>query len=469
MHPDPPPVALRPADTSFVRVEPPMGLVDADAARRPKQPAPPRPRASVEAGADADADAAAAASALYGASVRVANIPNSTWPSAPQTSVSAASSPTPSHHDRDAGSHLSTVSLPSPVAPNLDTACRLSGVSLLLKAGNLSTTNLAFNPSASLPAISNLLQKQQEDQDNSIQRKRATLPQLPTQQYQLRQHRHSSSDGYFQGDDEFVNEPSPSKRKRAHQQKPAAPTTVTSSREKSYPCLYPGCGKVFPRAYNLKSHSYCHSGERPHSCATCGASFSRKHDLQRHVRTLHAKEPPRICIPCKQSFASIEQFQRHVNDAHDTPAPETEDAVKSDAATHVVLGASFGAQSAAVRPHINYDRRPTTEPSFQNDLHENQYHSTRHKDWPTSAQSVSYTISAIRRDGIGVLAEAAEVEMRRQQMMDLKVQHKSEDDDFDDDDDDDGDVDDADDDDYDEATKTGIDGRPGIFVKKSSD
>ncbi|KAJ3382659.1 hypothetical protein HDU84_004119 [Entophlyctis sp. JEL0112] len=72
------------------------------------------------------------------------------------------------------------------------------------------------------------------------------------------------------------------------------------------------------------------------------------------------------------------------------------------------------------------------------------------------------------RDGIGVLAEAAEVEMRRQQMMDLKVQHKSEDDDFDDDDDD-GDVDDADDDDYDEATKTGIDGRPGIFVKKSSD
>ncbi|KAJ3211338.1 hypothetical protein HDU82_006108 [Entophlyctis luteolus] len=412
MHPDPPPVALRPADTSFVRVEPPMGLVDADAARRPKQPAPPRPRASVEAGADADADAAAAASALYGASVRVANIPNSTWPSAPQTSVSAASSPTPSHHDRDAGSHLSTVSLPSPVAPNLDTACRLSGVSLLLKAGNLSTTNLAFNPSASLPAISNLLQKQQEDQDNSIQRKRATLPQLPTQQYQLRQHRHSSSDGYFQGDDdEFVNEPSPSKRKRAHQQKPAAPTTVTSSREKSYPCLYPGCGK---------------------------------------------------------SFASIEQFQRHVNDAHDNSAPETEDAVKSDAATHVVLGASFGAQSAAVRPHINYDRRPTTEPSFQNDHHENQYHSTRHKDWPTSAQSVSYTISAIRRDGIGVLAEAAEVEMRRQQMMDLKVQHKSEDDDFDDDDDD-GDVDDADDDDYDEATKTGIDGRPGIFVKKSSD
>ncbi|KAI9337525.1 hypothetical protein BDR26DRAFT_980667, partial [Obelidium mucronatum] len=51
--------------------------------------------------------------------------------------------------------------------------------------------------------------------------------------------------------------------------------------QKTFPCLFPGCFKVFPRAYNLKSHSYCHSGERPHQCSACNASFSRKHDLQR--------------------------------------------------------------------------------------------------------------------------------------------------------------------------------------------
>ncbi|KAJ3120919.1 hypothetical protein HK100_012596 [Physocladia obscura] len=60
--------------------------------------------------------------------------------------------------------------------------------------------------------------------------------------------------------------------------------------EKTYPCLFPNCGKVFPRAYNLKSHSFCHSGDRPHVCNVCSAAFSRKHDLQRHVRTIHADD-----------------------------------------------------------------------------------------------------------------------------------------------------------------------------------
>ncbi|KAJ3124312.1 hypothetical protein HK100_011287 [Physocladia obscura] len=56
---------------------------------------------------------------------------------------------------------------------------------------------------------------------------------------------------------------------------------------KVFDCPYEGCDKSFPRAYNLKSHMFCHSGERPHKCTKCHSAFARRHDLQRHIRTLH--------------------------------------------------------------------------------------------------------------------------------------------------------------------------------------
>ncbi|KAI9333843.1 hypothetical protein BDR26DRAFT_823297 [Obelidium mucronatum] len=80
---------------------------------------------------------------------------------------------------------------------------------------------------------------------------------------------------------------------------------------KSFPCLYPGCNKVFPRQYNLKSHQFCHSGLRPHTCELCEASFARKHDLQRHTRTLHATNRPFKCNTCSLSFTQSEQLKRH--------------------------------------------------------------------------------------------------------------------------------------------------------------
>ncbi|KAJ3195263.1 hypothetical protein HDU82_002186 [Entophlyctis luteolus] len=83
------------------------------------------------------------------------------------------------------------------------------------------------------------------------------------------------------------------------------------SATKSYACPYDGCDKTFPRQYNLKSHMFCHSGLRPHVCCLCNAAFARKHDLQRHSRTIHAKERPFKCATCSQGFSQIEQLRRH--------------------------------------------------------------------------------------------------------------------------------------------------------------
>jgi len=58
---------------------------------------------------------------------------------------------------------------------------------------------------------------------------------------------------------------------------------------KKYKCT--SCPRAFARAYNLKTHMATHDPNRlkPHVCphASCGRSFSRKHDLGRHLVSIH--------------------------------------------------------------------------------------------------------------------------------------------------------------------------------------
>ncbi|KAJ3973444.1 hypothetical protein EV361DRAFT_61550 [Lentinula raphanica] len=54
------------------------------------------------------------------------------------------------------------------------------------------------------------------------------------------------------------------------------------------------CPRAFARAYNLKTHMATHDPNRlkPHVCPhrACGRSFSRKHDLGRHLISIHRDE-----------------------------------------------------------------------------------------------------------------------------------------------------------------------------------
>lgn len=59
------------------------------------------------------------------------------------------------------------------------------------------------------------------------------------------------------------------------------------------------CGKLFDRAYNLKTHTYTHEDPltraRPFICpdADCHKQFARKHDMQRHFENVHRGESRR--------------------------------------------------------------------------------------------------------------------------------------------------------------------------------
>jgi uncharacterized Zn-finger protein len=61
---------------------------------------------------------------------------------------------------------------------------------------------------------------------------------------------------------------------------------------KKYKCT--SCPRAFARAYNLKTHMATHDPNRlkPHVCPhrSCGRSFSRKHDLGRHLISIHRDE-----------------------------------------------------------------------------------------------------------------------------------------------------------------------------------
>lgn len=78
-----------------------------------------------------------------------------------------------------------------------------------------------------------------------------------------------------------------------------------------YPCLVPGCRKIFTRLYSLRAHQRIHAVHRPFRCAVCPASFARNHDLKRHAK-LHEKKAWQ-CAGCDKMFSRRDAIKRHKN------------------------------------------------------------------------------------------------------------------------------------------------------------
>ena len=67
---------------------------------------------------------------------------------------------------------------------------------------------------------------------------------------------------------------------------------------------------------SLKAHLKTHAHERPHACDLCDARFTRRGDLERHIKVVHNKDRPFKCSKCHRAFGDKKNLRWHLSN-HD--------------------------------------------------------------------------------------------------------------------------------------------------------
>lgn len=85
---------------------------------------------------------------------------------------------------------------------------------------------------------------------------------------------------------------------------------------KLYPCPIADCTKAFTRKFNLQTHLRTHDPERarPFVCPQCNKDFLRLHDLERH-EVVHSKAKAHGCPDpdCGKRFTRADALRRHLS------------------------------------------------------------------------------------------------------------------------------------------------------------
>lgn len=114
--------------------------------------------------------------------------------------------------------------------------------------------------------------------------------------------------GFELGDSEFPDEDLAEKADDVHPSMPPPSTRL--------PCTK--CSKTFTRKNNLEAHMRTHTNERPHACSICGKTFIRLADRQRH-EVIHNRKIYRCkgtlssgaSWGCGLKFEQLDKFGQH--------------------------------------------------------------------------------------------------------------------------------------------------------------
>ena len=78
--------------------------------------------------------------------------------------------------------------------------------------------------------------------------------------------------------------------------------------ERPHTCA--ACGASFKTLDALRKHKYTHRNERPYTCSECMTSFKTRNALKGHMR-VHSEDRPYACNVCMASFKTNSMLNRH--------------------------------------------------------------------------------------------------------------------------------------------------------------
>ncbi|KAL1512878.1 hypothetical protein ABEB36_002390 [Hypothenemus hampei] len=85
------------------------------------------------------------------------------------------------------------------------------------------------------------------------------------------------------------------------------------------------CGACFSSKSNLIRHVKSHREERAHKCEICGKAFRRLSSKSMHMKTTHASERNDLCTICGKSFKHIVFLRKHMKTVHETQTNQVKD------------------------------------------------------------------------------------------------------------------------------------------------